>query len=210
MAQRHGHGIAVGLFITGAIVIELAVLLLFVPSARVAQYNANERAAVAADLGLSAEARVRANAKTWYRVTLIEPGFVAALNEYLFQAGSPKSVTDYSATNYVRDRLATFWRSIYAVYYRLALIWLWVPYLLPLILPTLIDAVQARRVRQWRFSYVSPLIRALATKTKWLIATTLGAALLLPLHVPALAYPFLFGVLMLANWVWVANLQKRI
>lgn len=185
-------------------------VLLFVPSHVVERYNAAERAAVADDLGAAAERHVLVSAKSWYRATLIEPGFVAALNAFLFDTESPASVQNYGATNYIRDRVAAFWRVAYAIYYRLSVIWLWIPYLLPVAIPVVIDAIQERRVRQWRFSYVSPLTRSLATRAKFVVVSILIVALMLPLHVPATAYPILFAVLMLANWVWVSNLQKRI
>jgi len=210
MAKQRNGGIGLGWLLAGAIVLEIAAVLLLVPSHQVKSYNAAERAAVVADLGREAEAHVVETANTWYKATLIDTGFVDALDSFLFDTGSPDSVIQHGSTSYVRDRVGTFWYALYALYYRLALICLWVPYLLPIAIPMFVDAIQERRVRQWRFSYVSPLTRVLATRTKLAVGTLLLGAILLPFHVSALAYPILFAVLMVANWVWVANLQKRI
>lgn len=210
MAKNRNGGIGLGWLLAGAIVLEIAAVLLFVPSAQVESYNAAERVAVASELGSQAEAHVVMTANSWYRATLMDTGFISAINAFLFDTNSSESVMQHGSTSYVRDRLGTFWRALYALYYRLALIWQWVPYLLPIAIPMLVDAIQERRVRQWRFSFVSPLTRSLATRAKLVVGSCLLGAMLLPVHVPALAYPILFAVLMVANWVWIANLQKRI
>lgn len=208
--KRSKSGIGLSWFMAGLIAFEIAAVLLFVPANKVRDYNAAERAAIALNLGVETERHVYATANNWYRATLVKPGFVKALNEFLFNTNSPESMKNYSVTTFASSRITAFWRVLYSVYYRASTIWLWIPYLLPIAVPTLIDAIQARRVRQWRFSYVSPMTRSIATRAKLIIVSLLVIALLLPLHVPATIYPVLFAVLMMANWVWVANLQKRI
>lgn len=211
MAKRSQRGISVGWVIASAVVLEFMFILLFVPSARVAHYNTAERSSVAAELGTQAEGHVLASANEWFRTTLIDTGMTRALNEYLFGHYTPEiSDPNHAVSNYARDRVSTFWRMLYTAYYRLALLWLWVPYLLPLAIPVFIDAHMERRVRQWRFSFVSPMTRSLAARIGTVFAVVLGVSFMIPLHVPPLVYPFLFGALLMAVWMWVANLQKRI
>lgn len=210
MAKRRNNGIGIGWLVAAAVCLEFVAILLFVPSRVVAEYNAAERVSVAAQLGSAAEVRVIENANRWFRTTLIDTGMTAALNEFLFGNETP-AVTNpnESVTNYSRDRVATFWRMLYTGYYRVALIWLWLPYLLPLAIPVFIDAHMERKVRQWRFSFVSPMTRHIAARAGVALGIALGVSLMIPLHVPPLVFPFLFGALLLAVWVWVANLQKR-
>lgn len=210
MADRGEHFEALVWLFFGLVVLELVFVVLFVPSNILIDYNAGERAHVAADLGASTENQVTNLATTWYRVTLVKPGFVEALNTFLFGGDAPIAGHDYNGYNYVRDRIRTFWNMLYAVYYRLALIFIWVPYLLPLFLATLIDAYQQRRVRQVRFSYVSPLTRSLASRMRTSIISLLVLVLVLPVHVPAMTYPFVLGLLLLTMWLTVTHLQKHI
>lgn len=211
MARRGNSGIGIGWIVAMAVCLEFMALLLFVPSRTVAHYNAAERTSIAAELGSRAEAHVLGNANRWYRATLIDTGMTASLNKFLFGNPTPRvSDPNRAVSNYTRDRMASFWRMLYTAYYRVALIWLWIPYLLPFAIPVFIDAHMERKVRQWRFSFVSPMTRALAARAGTALAVALGVSLMIPLHVPPLVYPFLFGAVMLTVWVWVANLQKRI
>lgn len=210
MAGRDGNGLVLAWLLAGLIVIEIIGILLFVPASAVSAYNTAERKAVAGEVGVQTEASVANTANTWYRVTLVNTGLVAALNTFIIAEDSPDALNSYSFTMYIRDRLKAFWRILYALYYRASVIWLWLPYLLPIALPTLIDAFQERRVRQWRFSHVSPMARTAAGRVRTVGIVLLIGALLAPFHIPVLAYPIIFGVLMLANWTWVANLQKRL
>lgn len=210
MADHSDFRVALGWLTLGLVTIEALIILAFVPSTVVAHYNAAERAAVAASLGAPTEAQVLANANFWFDLTLVKPGFYAAFNEYLFDGNDRDFVRDSPGPQYVQDRVATFWHVLYAIYYRIALICVWLPYLLPLILAALVDALQARKVRQWRFSYVSPMTRAWSARLRFAITCLLILAVLLPAHVPAMLYPVLIGGLIFTAWVSVTHLQKRI
>lgn len=211
MAKSHRGAVAIWWFVAAVIVLEFVAVLLFVPSRHVARYNNAERVSVAAGLGAQAEHYVLESANRWYRITLIDTGMTAALNDFLFGNYTPPvSNPNESVTNYAHDRVATFWRLLYALYYRVALIWLWIPYLLPLAIPALVDAAMERKVRQWRFSFVSPMTRAVAARAGGALVMALGVVLMIPLHVPPLAYPLLVAALLGTTWMRVANLQKRI
>jgi len=210
MARNNDFRVALAWLTAGLVTIEVLIVLAFVPSSAVARYNAAERAAVSADLGSATEAKVLDNANFWFDLTLVRPGFYAAFNKYLFDADDKEFIRDSPGPQYVEDRVATFWRVLFAVYYRIAAICIWLPYLLPLILATLVDALQSRRVRQWRFSYVSPMTRAWSARTRFGLTCLLILAVLLPVHVPAMFYPILLGGLVFTTWVSVTHLQKRI
>ncbi|MDN5862783.1 MAG: DUF4400 domain-containing protein [Salinisphaera sp.] len=209
MAGRQDRFSALIWLFIGLVVVELAIVVLFVPSRALVDYNAGARAHVAAELGTATENKITDMASTWYRVSLVRPGFVEALDTFLFGGETGIGSPDYSGYQYVRDRVQTFWNVLFAVYYRLAVIIVWVPYLAPLILAVMIDAIQERRVRQARFSYVSPLMRSLSARSRTVLLSLLIVVLVLPVHMPALAYPFVIGLLLLSSWVTITHLQKH-
>ena len=102
------------------------------------------------------------------------------------------------------------WLSIYQVMQRLALVVAWLPYLSILVIPTLYDGMQRRRIKQMSFDYASPLRHRGAF---WLVSglMILGfAALFFPFPVPALGVPLIAALLAVALMLLVANTQKRV
>lgn len=210
MAERRGLRVALAWLLAGLVTIEVLVILAFVPSSVVANYNQVERHQVAAELGPQTEGQVLGAANTIFGWTLIKPGFYPSLNAYILKNARRDYVRDNNGTQYAQDRVATLWKVLYAMYYRLALIGIWLPYLLPLAMAGIIDAVQARKVRRYRFSYVSPMVRAYAGRLRFYITCLLILAVLLPVHVPSMFYPVLLGGLLVAGWISITHLQKEI
>ena len=117
---------------------------------------------------------------------------------------------DRGLSKLVDKRLDVFWLSIHQAYYRLAVMIVWLPYLLPLLIAALLDGLLQREIRKWQFTFSSPAAHQFATKA---IHGVLAVAILSPfspLALPPLAMPFMMGACALALWVGASNIQKRI
>lgn len=210
MASNDGFRLKLALFVAGLVTIELLIILMLASSSAVADYNAAERRAVAAEVGSDTEAAITRYAKLAFDYTMVKPGFYEAFNKYLFRYAKRDYVKDNPGSQYAQNRVGTFWRILYAIYYRLASILIWLPYLTPFIVATGVDALQARQVRRWRFSYVSPLVRAWAGRTRFGITCVLIIAILLPTHVPTMIYPVSLLMILATSWITMTHLQKHI
>jgi hypothetical protein len=106
-------------------------------------------------------------------------------------------------------RLDVFWMAVRQMFFRLAMIEIWLPVALVFYVPLFCDSWYQRRIRQYQFAYASPTLHH---STRMIIGLVLLGLLLipaLPWIVVPLSVPVGLGVIGVAVWFRLSNEQKR-
>jgi hypothetical protein len=193
---------------------ELAIVFLVVPYAMILSQGAAERTMNVKWLGEKTEQVVKTTADTWYTDLFIDTGIYEAVEEFLVTGWTGDrdrnlKLDDRGVGELAEARLSAAWAAIYLTLYRLAGFALWGPYVVPFLVPALVDGVMERERRKWMFTYASPMLHnAGASIMGWTLAV--GTLLLvLPFAMPPVYQPVLLAGFAVSMWIVAANIQKR-
>ncbi|AJF08126.1 DUF4400 domain-containing protein [Geoalkalibacter subterraneus] len=208
--QKPRHPIFV--FLTFFLVV-LGLVFLFVPKTMLASALEKEQQVVASSLGEKTAKRIKADADAWYVASFIETGMLHATYDFLIgqwdQEGDLQ-FDDRGIGKWSEQRLDTTWLVLYLVYYRVAVITTWLPYLFPFLLAVGIDSVAHREISKWRFSFSSPLAHSSGLKGIYGSIFILLTLPFLPIAPPPMTTPFVFMVIAIFMWLCLANVHKRV
>ena len=174
----------------------------------------NEAQAVATYLGNETATNVKQLTDRWYVASFIETGLLKATYDFLLHQWEGKehdlNFDDRGLSKLVDKRLDVFWLAIHLAYYRFATMMIWLPYVIPLLLVSSIDGLVQREIRKWQFSYSSPAAHQAAARAIFAVVVVTVLSPFLPFALPPIAMPILMGIVAIALWVNMANIQKRI
>jgi len=141
---------------------------------------------------------------------------ISSVNNFLFDQWD-KSVEDGAMpfddrglTELAKQRVSTMWSALYIATYRIAEMWAWMPYLLPFLIPAILDGFVKRSINKWRFFSPSPLKHQ---STMVSIKVGIGIMILLPflpIPFPVVLIPAMFVFLGCMIMLFVGNLSKHI
>jgi len=198
------------MFLLSVVLLELVLVLLFLPKGMLLTAREKEAQMVGQYLGVGTEKGIKQTADIWYHKSLIETGFLDATYNYFGKYDDDGVVDDRGLGIVIDRRLDVFWLTLHLVYYRVGMLMIWLPYLLPMVLVASIDGLLQREIRKWQFSFSSPMAHRSAARLVFLIALAFVVIPFLPFPTPPFAMPILMGLLAVAAWVNLANIQKRI
>jgi phosphatidylserine synthase len=108
-------------------------------------------------------------------------------------------------------RLNVLWDAVRQVTYRLAMLALWLPYLLPIAAIAVLDGLMRRRIKLAEFGNSSPSVhRRYSLYTILALLYLLLLGLLLPLPLSPLVAPLMLGILIICINLLLANTPKRV
>lgn len=196
--------------------IELLVILLFMPGDLTQKVIVKEAQLLRTSLGSDSVVWVHDNAKQWYRVTMIDSGFYEALRHHVLptQQEKAKSIGMENAWDpwfqWLDGRLEAFSKVVYQFLARLALAWIWLPYMLILFLPAIYDGVNTRRIKQTNFDYASPIIHRYSVRTTSVLFLGMAIAFFVPIAIDPILIPLVLMSACVLLGLGVGNMQKRI
>lgn len=160
---------------------------------------------------------IEKKANRWYTATVVDSGFLRAAYRHMLpgeeekrRSGALKPLGERVYFPYVEARLKVFFYSLYQIFARIALLLTWLPFLLIVALPAVMDGMLSRRIRRLTFAYNSPLVHAYAAAVLTYCAATLLLALFAPLPLPPEFFPFALSTMALAVAFMSAHAPKRI
>ena len=110
----------------------------------------------------------------------------------------------------VQSGLDSLFGSLQRLFVRMTALALWLPTVPLILIPAILDGMMTWRRKQFSFDYASPLVHGYAAgAAKWLVIG-LPLALLLPVPIPPLVFPFVFIVLSFLLMLVTAHTMKRI
>lgn len=198
------------------VMIQLAVLLVLVPSDLTQQAIEKETQYVQRSLGPHSQKWINDKATNWYQTSLIDSGVYESVYNHLIPTQAQKDASRGMEKmgglwfDWVEGRLEAFGVLIYQFYTRLALLLMWLPYMLVLLIPALYDGAMTRKVKLTNFDYASPILHRYSVRGVWAIATGMSVLFLAPIAIDPIYIPVALMVSCVLMGLAVGNLQKRI
>lgn len=111
---------------------------------------------------------------------------------------------------YVESRIQVMWVTVYQGAQRLAMIQLWLPYLLPLFVPAFIHGMCVREVKKVSYGYASPVVYHAALQTMTLLVFLPLFYVSLPISIHP-ASVLVWGIALSICFVFISsNIQKQV
>jgi len=209
--ERKKHPI---LTLLAILLTEAGLVFLLIPKPSIVASTAHEKKMVAQYLGADTAKQIKGTADNWYRDCFIKTGMLNATYDYFVTHWQSRpgdiKFNDQGIGAKFDQRLDVFWLALYLAFYRFALLAAWVPYLAPVLVVAMVDGALQREIRKWRFSFSSPAAHRSATGMVSAVIAIVVLSPFFPWSLPPLAMPILMGVVAVALWVGMANIQKRV
>ncbi|MHB8409452.1 MAG: DUF4400 domain-containing protein [Acidiferrobacterales bacterium] len=192
MADEHESELKLIRVVLVTAVLVFFLLVMLGPPSIMEHGIATQLSTIGSEMGSSAETAAHAAMNRWLNHCCVKSGLVAE-----------------SFTWHFPRQARVFWEATRFSFLRLWLIGVWLPPLMPLVLGAAVDGWVRRRIRQWRFEFVS---RARHWWARGGIMKSVGAGiaiLFLPVPLPPFAVPVAWIIAIAAMRTWIATLQKR-
>lgn len=192
-------------------ILEVLVIMILVPSHWMEGTIEREREMIAQHLGKDSSTWVTDTSDRWYTDQIVHTGVESGIYSYLV---TPKSERKYSGGDrwfdWVEARIDTMFYVVEQTYQRAALVALWLPYLLILFVPSVVDGIMTWKIKRTNFDYASPVVHRYSLWLLFLLMYGLVVMLFIPF---ALNPVFIPGGIMLGSvllGLMLGNLQKRV
>ncbi|WHQ45843.1 DUF4400 domain-containing protein [Alcaligenes faecalis] len=197
-------------------VIELVIVLLLVPGDFTYKAINKEAEYVERTLGTESRAWIHETATNWYQSSMIDSGALQAMHNHLIPTEEER-LRSRGAQNmgsqlfkWWEGRLDALAKSIYQVFARAALVALWAPYIVVLLIPAAFDGYMTWRIKRTNFAYASPVVHRYSVR----VVTSLWFVMLIAFFVPIALDPIFIPLVLMAVCIFMGlalgNLQKRI
>lgn len=168
-------------------------------------------------LGPSTNARIDRMAGAMYDAVVLGPALEEKLRAWALpteRARQSKSLINPQKReeiwNYYEERINVAFDTLYWFFRRLSLFIIWLPLWLPAIVIAVRTGFLERDIKKSGFAHTSPTIQHHAFKAIGGAVFVLLASFLLPVALPPVAVPVLYGIVVLLTGIACSNMQKRI
>ncbi len=197
--------------------IEIIAIAILVPSSWTENTIRSESQWIRARMGRESAVWIETTAARWYNRVVVETGFLNAAYRHLLPSEAEKKrsrglehLGEKVYFPYIEARLNVFFYTVYQLFARLALLIAWLPFLLIVAVPAVMDGMLSRRIRRLTFAYNSPLVHGCAAAAVMYAAVLLFLSLFAPVAVPPEFFPIVLSTIALAAAFMSAHAPKRI
>ncbi|MES1933231.1 putative type IV conjugative transfer system coupling factor [Salinisphaera shabanensis T35B1] len=192
------------------VLVEILMLVLFVPSAWLDSMDAGETRMLSTLFSPASIERVEQRTADWYTTALIDTGASAAMRDYVTpREGAHTVVPEQSFNTYMQQRVDAMLMLAYTVIRRVVVTLAWLPFIALIGLPAVIDGYLCWRIKRYGFDYTSPAIHRYAWRMKGIILLGLLLVLLLPIPVPPVILPSGLAVIAISLGMAISHMPKR-
>ncbi len=199
-----------------AILLQVIVVLTLVPNAWMAKVQERERALLISGLGHSGAAWVSRKGYDWYMTAFFNSGAVKGTYD-LFIPDRQKRPAERGFERfgtpwfkYVEGRLSAFWTAVSLMSCRAAMAIVWLPYLMILAVPSVLDGMMMWRARREGFAFSSPVVHRYSLRASHALAWLSVISLTAPLAIHPLVFPALLFGAVLSLGVVASSMPRRI
>lgn len=197
--------------------IEIIMVAILVPSSWTEDTIRSENLWVKERMGHESAVWIEAMAARWYNRAIVESGFLNAAHRHLLPSEEEKKrsrglehLGEKVYFPYIEARLKVFFYAVYQLFARFALLIAWLPFLLIVALPAVMDGMWSRRIRRLTFAYNSPLVHSYAAAIAMHCVIVLLLSLFAPVPLPPEFFPIILSTMVLAVAFMSAHAPKRI
>lgn len=198
------------------LVIELAVVFVLVPGDWTNRTIEKESRLIEANLGSEARSWIYGKADQWYQSAMMDSGFYEGIYRTMIpnndQRANSRGMQGMGSWwfRWVQSRIEAFADIVYQFMSRFALLVMWAPYMLLLLLPALYDGLMTRQIKRTNFDYASPVVHRYSTRLSGGLLIGLVIAFSAPIAMNPVIIPVVMMVCCVLLGLMVGNLQKRI
>ncbi len=195
-----------------AVLIQLMLTLVFVPAHSIRQAIQKEWHALGRALGPQARKDILRNAESLFRMLYTDSGLLAG-SYRIAEQGRRRRTGRHRPDEYrglLRLRLDSFWANQYQLSIRLSQLLYWLPCLLALLVPSIVDGLVRRKIRSFNFRYHSAERFKLGLRLLGILLVALVLSLLFPWSVSPYWIPAAGMLLALCLMFVIANAKSAL
>lgn len=196
--------------------IQIMLILVFVPGEWTERVIRQEAARTQQVLGGETQEWIQSTAQRWYDTSMIDSGVYRAMHSHVIPSPEERSGSRGMENlgdkifAWAEGRLSAMMRVIFQVYSRVAMAMLWMPYLLILLVPAIVDGVMRWKIKQTNFDYASPVVSRYGIRGIFAIGQVGLIAFVAPVVLNPLVIPMGMMLIAVMLGLTLANYQKRI
>jgi len=159
--------------------------------------------------------KITTRANNWYTTIIVDSGFEAGTyalflpNREQMRTARQMGKLGEKEFPWFEKKLDAFFYCIHQFLFRLSHLLAWYPFLLLLLIPSIIDGWMRRAIKKTNFDYTSPFFSHYSKTTIILLILGSWCALWVPLSLPPWLIPVSYGVIAMAAWILTGNIMKR-
>lgn len=198
------------------LVAELFIILVFVPGHWTERVIQKESTMIENQLGRETVEWIDRTALHWYNRSMWDTGVYRTLHKLLIPTPEERAASrgmegiGGKIFPWVDDRLAAMMNVVYQVFARAALLLVWAPYMLIMLLPALWDGIMTWKIKRTNFDYASPVWHRYGIRGVFFAFQCLLIAFFAPIALNPIIIPMTMMVMCIMLGLATANLQKRI
>jgi len=196
--------------------VEIVIIAILIPGDYTGKTINKELAMIERSLGAETLEWVKGQSQEWYVATMLETGIKDGMYYTLIPTEEQKAKSTGLETfgdwwfDLAADRIDSLMLVIQQLYLRVALLVVWAPYVLLLLIPAIFDGVMTWKIKATNFDYASPVKHRYSARVFGFTLLGMLMMFLLPLPVPPSVIPIALMVMCIAIGLMVGNYQKRI
>ncbi|AJY53111.1 DUF4400 domain-containing protein [Halomonas sp. KO116] len=198
------------------LVAELFIIMVFIPGHWTERVIQKESTMIESQLGRDTVEWIDRKALQWYNRSMWDTGIYHTLHTLLIPTEQERVASrgmegiGGKIFPWVEDRLAAMMNVVYQVFARAALLIVWAPYMLILLVPALWDGFMTWKIKRTNFDYASPIWHRYGVRGVFFVLQCLLIAFFAPVALNPIIIPMTMMVMCVMMGLATANLQKRI
>lgn len=202
--------------IIGVFILQFVVVCLLIPQEFVEGEISKELRDISQKLGSETATEIRDDTNYYFNAIFINTGFYSHVHKMLIPSESQRErsrgMEDIGKDifPFVESRLKSLWVSITQAIMRFFHFVAWLPFLLILIVPAILDGIYQRKIRITTFRHVSAVRHRFGLRGIWLTVLVMFIISLLPISLPTLLFPFIGAALAIMINASITFTQKRL
>lgn len=196
--------------------LELFTIVVFLPGNFASRLVLSETSMIQSHMGDRTLVWVTNQADSWYQDILIDSGAYDAVRDLFIPTETERArsgvMQDVGSPwfSWLDSRLETVGILLYQVMIRVAILKMWAPFVLILLVPAAYDGYMIWRVKRTGFDYASPLLKHYSLNSIFILSIGLLVAFCLPFPLEPYIIPFVMMLSSLLIGVAISNTAKRI
>lgn len=112
---------------------------------------------------------------------------------------------------FIEGRGEALAKAIYHIYYRGLLLYMWLPYMLVVLVPSIFGGYMSWNIKRYNFEHSSPFLNTYSSKIIWFTGSAILISFIAPLPIPPMIIPVVIITLIpIAFSMLIGNLPKRL
>jgi len=159
--------------------------------------------------------QVKERARHWYKTAFIETGVYSGTFELVMPSNRERAASGGMTIGrdevfpIVERQLKSMWLGILQITVRIVHLLVWMPFILMLAWPFIVDGVYQRKIAFMSFQHASAVRNRWSLRGAYLVLFVCCLVLLSPFAIPALFFPAMGLVTAMSIGVAIGNMQKR-